>query len=256
MAFSYNGIFNIPERSILDKKLTKAFFLKNFDLSASEKKLLNNSILNMDWLASIRPHTANIPLIKNNDFLYEEIQLIVCTIANNQLGELANKCIALIQKYIPFQIILIIEDANDFVINICDKRINLNDTNKRILEKQLTTTPISKLYKNEITATFFDALHFSVLDKTNLETTYKSYIQAIVQFQTASITGSFNKRSQIRTEEDMLALATIESIEKEVLRLSNLMKAATQINNRVSLNMEIQNQRKQIENIKYKLGTI
>ena len=45
-----------------------------------------------------------------------------------------------------------------------------------------------------------------ILDKTNLETTYKSYIQAIVQFQTASITGSFNKRSHSRTEEDIINL--------------------------------------------------
>ena len=36
MSFSFNNILNIPERSILDKRLTKAFFLKNFDLSVTE----------------------------------------------------------------------------------------------------------------------------------------------------------------------------------------------------------------------------
>ena len=256
MSFLYNNIFNIPERSILDKKLTKAFFLKNFDLSATEKKLLNNSIQSMDWMASIKPIIANIPAVKNDNYAYEEIQIIVCTITDNKLTELADKCIVLLQKYIPYQLIVIVEDTTHFVINACDKRINLNDSSKRTIDNYNTTTAFSKLYKNEIITSFFDALDFSILDKTNLETTYKSYIQAIVQFQTASITGSFNKRSHSRTEEDMMLLANIETIEKEVVRLSNQIKKETQLNNRVSLNIEIQNQRKEIEKIKNKLGTI
>jgi hypothetical protein len=236
MSFLYNNIFNIPERSILDKKLTKAFFLKNFDLSATEKKLLNNSIQSMDWMASIKPTIANILAVKNDDYIYEEIQIIVCTITDNKLNELAEKCIVLLQKYIPYQMIVIVEDTTQFVIN--------------------TTTILSKLYKNEIISSFYSALDFSALDKTNMETTYKSYIQAIVQFQTASITGSFIKQSHSRTEDDMMLLANIETIEKEVVRLSNQIKKETQLNNRVSLNIEIQNQRKEIEKIKNKLGTI
>ncbi|MEC4005512.1 DUF4391 domain-containing protein [Flavobacterium sp. SUN052] len=256
MPFLYNNIFNIPERSVLDKKLTKAFFLKNFDLSATEKKLLNNSIQSMDWMASIKPTIANIPAVVTDNYAYEEIQIMVCTIADNKLNELADKCIVLLQKYIPYQMIVIVEDATHFVINACDKRINLNDSNKRTIENYNTTTAFSKLYKNEIITSFFNALDFSVLDKTNMETTYKSYIQAIVQFQTATITGSFSKRSHSRTEEDMMLLANIETIENEVVRLSNQIKKETQLNNRVSLNIEIQNQRKEIEKIKNKLGTV
>lgn len=256
MSFLYNNILNIPERSILAKKLTKAFFLKNFDLSTSEKKLLNNSIQNMEWLASIKSTNANIPIVKNDNYVYEEIQIIICTITDNKLSELAEKCIVLLQKYIPYQMIVIVEDTTHFVINTCDKRINLNDSSKRTIENYSTTTILSKLYKNEIISSFYSALDFSVLDKTNMETTYKSYIQAIVQFQTASITGSFSRRSHSRTEEDMVLLANIETIEKEVLRLSNQIKKETQLNNRVSLNIEIQNQRKEIEKIKNKLETI
>ena len=256
MAFLYNNIFQIPERCVLDKKLTKAFFLKNFDLSVVEKKLLNNSIQSMDWLASIKPSSANISTVVNSHYAYEEIQLFVCTVADNLLNELADKCIQLFQKYIPYQMLVIVEDSSHFVLNASDKRINLNDANKRTIESYSTTTPLSKLYVNAISTSFYEALHFSALDKTNLETTYKSYIQAIVQFQTASITGSFYKRNHIRTEEDMKLLNAIDVKEKEILRLSNLIKTATQMKSKVSLNMEIQMQRKEIEEIKNKLGTV
>ena len=253
MEFSYNNIFKIPERSILDKKLTKAFFLKNFELSVVEKKLLNNSIQSMEWLASIKPSIANIPALVNSNYSYEEIQIFVCTVNDNQLNELADKCIALLQKYIPYQMLVIVEDESDFVINATDKRINLNDASKRTIERYCTTSSLSKLYNSELSKAFYSSLDFAALDKTNLETTYKSYLQAIVQFQAATITGTFNKRSHSRSEEDMLQLAQIETIEKEVLRLSGQLKKETQLNNKVSLNIEIQNQLKEIEKIKHKL---
>ncbi len=255
MAFSFNDILNIPERSILNKKLTKAFFLKNFELSAIEKKLLNNTIQSMDWLACIKPFNANIPAVKNNEYVYEEIQIMTCTVSGNQLNEVADKCIMLFQKFIPYQIVVLVEDEFSFVVNTCDKRINLNDNLKRTVEKYITTPIISKLYKNEGYSLFFEVLNFSNLDKSNMETTYKGYIQAVVQFQASLITGSFNKRPQSRTEEDMVLLSNIDSIEKEVKRLTNQIKKETQLNKKVPLNIEIQNYRTEIENIKNKLGT-
>ena len=252
MAFSYNAIFNIPQRSLLERKLTKAFFLKHFDLSAGEKKILN-AIANMDWMASIKPSNANIPVIKNNEYIFEEIQVIICTLGGHNLNAFGEKCAVLLQKYIPYQILLIVEDEASFIVNACNKRINLSDTSKRIIEKHITTTAISKLYKNDLSALFFESLNFGKLDKTNLETTYKSYINAIVQFQTANVTGSYNQRSLKRTEQDMKSLMEIENLEKEIVRLSNQIKKETQLNNKVALNIDIQKQRTAIETIKSQL---
>jgi hypothetical protein len=256
MAFSYNKILNIPERCVLDKKLTKAFFLKNFDLSVVEKKILNNTIQSMDWIASIKPSNANIVAIKNNDIAYEEIQVISCSISHGALDMMADKCITMIQKYIPYPIVLIIEDEDSFVVNIANKRINQVDTNKRTIESIASTAIISKLYKSETSIAFFHALHFSQLDKTNLQTTYQSYVQAIVQYQASSITGVFQKRLNSRTETDLQTLQRIETLEKEVLALSNSIKKQTQINYKVSLNIDIQNKKNEIEQLKKELGNV
>ena len=63
MEINYNKIFQIPEAALLNKKLTKAFFLKHFKLSATEKKFLNQEIDEMLWLASLRPANINIPKV-------------------------------------------------------------------------------------------------------------------------------------------------------------------------------------------------
>lgn len=249
--FYYNSILNIPERLLVNKRITKAFFSKNFELKASEKKVLNQVITNMEWLASIKPSTANVPAIKNNTWVYEEIQVMTCS--THHLENNLQSCIELFQKYIPYQILLIVEDQNEFALNICDKRVNQNDKTKRTIDSYLTTKRISKLYKNTVTSAFFSALDYNQIDKSNLETLYKSYNRAIVQYQTANLTGSYTIRTQQRTDEDMQMLLKIEEIEKEINRLSSQLKKATQLNDKVSLNVKIQNKRKEIKQIKNKL---
>ena len=250
MEFQYNSILNIPERNVLDKRLTKAFFLKNFDLSASEKKLLNNSIQQMKWLASIKPITANIPAVINDEYKYEEIQVMVCTITDNTIDALAEKCMQLFQKYIPYQMLVIVEDSNEFKINACDKRINKSETSKRTIERYFTTNTLSKLYKNDLSDAFYKALDFGDLDKTNLELLYENYIRAIVQFQAASITGIYQKRTIARTKEDMEHLEGIEHLEGDIISLTIQIKKLSQLNEKVQLNIAIQKKRKEIQSLK------
>ncbi|EPR73440.1 Methyl-accepting chemotaxis protein [Winogradskyella psychrotolerans RS-3] len=253
MGFKYNNILNIPERNILDKKLTKAFFLKNFILSAAEKNVLNNSIQQMNWLASIKPITANILAVNNDDYKYEEIQIMVCTIADNTLDVFAEKCMQLFQKYIPYQMLVIIEDVNGFKISACDKRINKVEPSKRTIERYFVTDTLSKLYKNDLSDAFYKALDFGNLDKTNLELLYKSYIQAVVQFQAASITGSFQKRTNARNQEDMKHLEAIEQLERDIISLTSQIKKETQLNKKVHLNILIKKNRDRIDELKQML---
>ena len=149
---------------------------------------------------------------------------------------------------------VIIETDSEFIVNTCDKRINQNDSSKRTIVHHYFTNSISKLYKNDITDSFFKSLNFSDLNKTNLETTYKSYVQAVIQFQTAIITGMYEKRSQVRSEQDMLDLKLIESIENDIISLKSQLKKDSQINDKVELNLEIQYKRNEIEQIKSRLS--
>lgn len=255
MSFNYNKILNIPERAIISKKISKAFFIRNFELSSADKKILNEIVM-MEWLASIKPSNSNITLFQNENSIFEEIQVMTCMLSGNLIKGTIDKVTNLFQKHIPYPIVLVIENADEFVLNVCDKKINQNDKSKRTIEAFINSPNVSKLYKNEFVNAFFNGLDFAILDKTNLETTYKSYASAIVQFQTAIVTGTFNKRSSIRTDDDLKHLETIQKIEKEILTLSNQIKKESQLNTKVSLNIQIQKKRNEIEHLKTLLNTL
>ena len=75
---------------------------------------------------------------------------------------------------------------------------------------------------------------------------YKSYTQAIIQFIAASITGTYHKRSNNRTEQDMQHLAQIELLERDIISLKSQIKKESQLNEKVQLNIITQKKRKEI----------
>jgi len=254
MSYRYNDILNIPEHNLVQQRLTKAFFLRLPGLTSAEKKLVNSTIEQMEIIAQIIPEKSNIPAVVTDKDSYEQVLIIVCTVIGNQLDKEGDKCIHFIQKYISHQVVLLVEDTNGFRVNVAEKRINQKDTNKLTIERYFTTSTLSKLYKNQISSSFYEALNFTNLDKTNLELTYKSYIQAIVQFNAASITGTYQKRSNARTAQDMDFLEQIEQLERDIVSFMSQIKKETQLNEKVQLNIRIQETRKAISKLKEALS--
>jgi hypothetical protein len=103
---------------------------------------------------------------------------------------------------------------------------------------------------------FLNHLVYNTLDVTNLETLYSSYSSAILKFQTAHITGTFNSKRGPRTAQELQLLQEIEGLNSEIQKLTNRLKKETQMNQRVALNMEIQKLRTQIETTTNLLATI
>lgn len=247
-----NTILQLPERCVLNKKITKAFFKRNFELTTKEKALLDdvNMITSIEWVASLSPATSNINLYKDDDFLYEEVQVITIKSEATNFDKSYFKIIDLIQKYIPYPILAILYTDSQFIMNTCDKKINRNDSSLRTIDKSYHTEIIRLAEPTEAQQSFLNSLRFAALDKTNLKTFYDSYTQRIAALQMAAIKGSFTPRTQSRTAIDVENLERIATLEKEIAALQNLAKKETQLNQRIELNRRLQRKRIEIEQLK------
>lgn len=248
-------ILQLPERCILNKKITKAFFKRNFDLTSSEKNLLDdyNAITAIDWIASISQMNANVPAFNEAEASYEEIQVILVTTSPEGLLKLSNRIIDLVQKYIPYHILLVISDDIKTIWNACYKKINLIDNNKRTLVKKFTSNDFALDSTNKIHNDFLSALNFTKLVSNNLKLLYEGYIQCIVGLSASKIIGEFGTRTQEQTREDVERMEQITFLEKEIVTLSNIAQKESQLNVRIELNTKIQHNRKQIELLKNKI---
>ena len=247
-----NTILQLPERCLLNKKITKVFFKRNFELTSGEKTLLDDAtaVVQIEWLASISPASANINLYRDEYYLYEEVQVITVYSEATNFKDSYFKIFDLIQKYIPYPILLCVYSGNNFVLNTCDKKINQNDNTRRTIDKKYFTEIIKIDDESNEQKAFINSLGFATLDKTDLKTFYDSYTQRIVALQAAEISGSFMPRTQVRTQDDMENLEKIETLQKEINVLQNQAKKETQLNQRIEINTQLQLKRKQIEQLK------
>lgn len=239
----------------MNKKITKAFFKRNFDLTLTERKLIDdpNIILQIDWLASFKPEQVNIPAYKDDYTVVEEVQVISIRMGEVDFEKLNAKVIDLIQKFIPYHVALCVFNSSLAVFNASSKKINQNDSNKRTIEKSVTTKAIEY---NDITKnqnSFIESIIYANLDKHDLKNLFDSYTACITALQTANLTGVFVNRPIARSKQDVENLELIAKKENEILQLQNQAKKETQLNTQVKINAEVQHRRKEIEQIKQKL---
>jgi len=254
------GIINslqLPSKCIVNKKITKVFFKRNFPLTLSEKNLLDDfsAIKSIDWIASINPTSSNIPTYMDDLRTFEEIQVIVLETGAGNLEKLQGRLTELVQKYIPYHIVLIIHDGENTVWNVCQKRINANEPEKRVIENRVISELIPLDLPNDKQKKFLQELSFFKLEKVNLKKLYEGYTQRIVALKTADILGVYQPRTSERTREDLILLEKIEQLEKEIILLGSQAKKEVQMNRRVEFTAQIHQLKKEIETIKRKINS-
>lgn len=248
----YNDIFRLPDCCVLNRRLTKVFFEKNFKLLKEVKKTLSNEIVEMKWFATIKPSNANIPEYKYEDIIFEEVQLMLCKVSV-KLEKCASNVIKLFQANIPYQIILIIENQDYWLINACDQRVNRKDRCKRIIEGEYTSYPIQKIMGSSIIIEFAKSIDFSRLRKKNLKDFYQDVINAIIQVKSATITGEFRDDKLKDSKNIIDQIQKIEKMNKEIITLKNELKNEKLYSRRVIINVEIQKKKKSILEMKNNL---
>ena len=114
------NILQLPESCLVNKKITKAFFKRNFDMTSAEKNLLDdyNAISAIDWIASISQANANVPTYQDYESTFEEIQVVAVNTSPESLNKNAPKIIDLVQKYIPYHMILFVHNGVNSIWNV------------------------------------------------------------------------------------------------------------------------------------------
>lgn len=248
-------ILQLPRKCLVSKKLTKAFFYRNFELTPAETRLLESPevVMQMDWPASIRHDNANVPAYTAEEVVVEEIIVLLIQTGVEDLDKTGRKIAELIQKYIPYHILLVVYNETHFLLNTCDKRINQNDATRRIVEAHYFTESISLSAPSGKHSTFLESLAFAGLDKQNLRTCYDAITSRIAALQAATLRGGFTVRTKERTIQDVVCLERIAHLEAEVEILRNRAKKETQLSVQIALNAEIQGKRKEIAALKGRL---
>lgn len=245
--------FELPKGCYVNSRMPKNIFNNNpeFELRKEEKSILKDEINSIYFEYSLKPSLLNIPSYEDKDVRYEEIEIFKVNINNE--NKYVKVC-ELLQKYIQYPMLIIVEHNNFIKINLAVKKINKIDRNKLMIEEMIYTEWIDKDNLKSKEISFFNSLSISNCNTNNIFTVYKDYINCVKNFITSKYSNEFKIKSIEEVSNNSEVLDKINNLENEVDILKKNIKKESNMGTKVELNVKIKKIEKQIASLKNTLS--
>lgn len=229
-------LLNIDKRCVVDKRITKVAISNNSTLNTSEKKLLKEVINDIRWLASYKPFNSAIPEFITKTESYDEVEIISVGFSNVKYTK---QVVNLLQKSMPYPLVLLLEVENLFSVSVAKKSINQADKLKRTIDEVITSTWLNRKEDKKVNQDFLNQLNTKTFHNLHLKAFYESFTKAIHQYETSLLTGSFSPKDGKAIDKDAETLKQIEAIDKDIISLKSQIKKETVFSDKVRLNMNL-----------------
>ncbi len=250
MIDSFFKTLEIPESCRLDKKLFKKLFFENARMNTSEKKIFSSDISSIIWMYTLKNDTVNIKPYIDDDREYVEIAIIKA-----QLNEKKQhiKISEVIQRAIPYPVVLFLVNGTQICINTAPKRINKADKEKFTIEEYFYSDWIDLKTQEEIEQQFLENLNVKKFSFENFYHFYCDLTDRIIALNSARLTGTLSIKGGRESVERKVILDEIIELQANVKKLKNLIKKESQFHRQVEMNVEIKQNQSRIEDLKIHL---
>lgn len=232
---------DLPEGSRVDQRIPKKLLLENGAPTAADKRLINDSIDQMQWVAALKPNTIGLAEYKDGQREYLEIAVITISLRDSAKESSIARILELVHRAVPYPSLLLIAHQKEAVISLAHKRWSQADATKVVLDDAPTSVALSQVpdVKDPIAQAFLQSLTLSQ-PHVNLLALYESWITSLEALQSARLTGSFESKTTLEEITDRRrALFDCQRLQAEVDRIKVLAAKEKQIARQVVLNASL-----------------
>lgn len=243
----------IPDSCFLGKRVYKKQFYDNASLSKADQQRFSEQIDTVQWRYTLKPVTINIPKYIDEQREYLEIALLQVNLkgvipSDSQRSKLAD----IIQRAIPYPLVLVFVHEQQIAIQLAYKRINQADNSRLTLERSFDTGWINLHQPEVLQQDFLNDFAISHCRFNNLYQCYQDLVQRVVALNCAGYTGSY--RLSTDTEDNRQArLDQLRNHQQQLAQLRSELKKETRFNYKVELNMHIKQLDQTIQALKTQL---
>ena len=243
---SFLAKLEIPENCALNKRVFKKLFEENAKLDATDKKALKDDVQEIRWLYTLKPATINIPRYSDDVRDYPEIAILQVSLSSPAR---IKRLSALMQKAIPYPLILLFTHENSLSISLADKRVNQADKSKLVVEATIETGLINLRHPTAVQRQFLDDLSLKKLSFINFYAMYQDIFQRVVALNCAYLNGRYELKRE-NQENRVVILREIQTLEQAQAELLSKLKREKQMGRQVDLNGQIHKIASQMEKMK------
>lgn len=238
----------------LRKKLDKKMFYENAELNRKEKNVMIKYVERIELTYLLNPSTINIQPFIDDDHHFGAVMFITVTLRNNPSESHISGLRNIIHGSIPNPVIITFVLDQKLSVSTCMKRLNKVNKNNVVLGTIHQTTWFEPKGDEKIVREFLQTIHISNLRFSNFYDFYFDIYLAVKTFQDAEFVGKFKliKNEKDRKKQDNL-IRKIKKIKTEIIKIQNKVKKETQFNKKVELNIEMQQLKQRLAELKEQL---
>ncbi len=234
----------IPESCRLGKRVFKRLFFQKTQLGAADKKIFERDVDSILWQYTLKPSTIPVAVYRDDQREYVEIAVMQ---ANLRQPARHQRMAEMIQRAIPYPMLLVLACESRAAISLAGKRFNQADHSKVVAEEFFITDWFSPAAATGVAADFLTDMAIGKLPQTNFYALYNGWMERLIAFQCARFSGQYRlgaPGTDWRARRGRLAECV--RIEENITQLRRALKSETQFNRQVELNMRIKGVEKEL----------
>jgi hypothetical protein len=227
----------LPDSCRVYQRVPKKLLLENGTPTVADKRLINDGIADLLWLAALKPTTVGVPPYRDSVREYLEIAVLYLTLRTSTK---AARIVELVHRTVPYPLLLLLEQGERHGLSVAHKRWSQGEGGKTVLEDHVVVTEWDTDQDAELWVGFSGALALGRQPRTTLYALYQGWIDTLLALQVARITGAFavatnSEQAAVRR----VALEENARLDAEIARLRAAAAKEKQISRRVELNLEL-----------------
>lgn len=229
---------DIPGNCRVDQRVPKKLLVENGAPTASDKRQINDGIEEIQWLASLKPHTIGVPEYRDDVREYLEIAVLSVTLRNDaKAGRLAE----LVHRAVPYPVVLLLNTEQSLTLSVAHKRWAQNEADKVVLDGGVVAVTLpGKPPASAIETTFMQAFGLGRQPQTTLYALYQGWLDTLTALQAAQITGQFVvSATPEQAAARRVALHRCRDIDSQIASLRSSAAKENQLARQVAINLDI-----------------
>jgi hypothetical protein len=228
---------DLPDSSRVDQRVPKKLLIENAAPTAADKRLINDGIEELQWVAALKPTTVGVPDYRDEVREYLEIAVVRLSL---RASAKASRLRELVHRAVPYPLLLIEEHGERLGLSAAQKRWSQGEPGKIVLEGDVVAADWTAEHHVERWSAFRDALALGKQPRTSLYDVYQGWIDTLHALNASSVTGTFTVAANAKVASARRdALREFARLGAEIFRLRAAAAKEKQMSRRVELNLEL-----------------
>ncbi|MDO8771986.1 MAG: DUF4391 domain-containing protein [Burkholderiaceae bacterium] len=243
----------LPASCRVDQRVPKKMLIENGASTAADKRLLNDAIAEIQWVAALKPNTVGVPDYRDEEREYLEVAVLSIATrgaksANQERGASASDVPArsvnttrlaeLVHRAVPYPLMLLLATPQGLFLSLAHKRWAQNEAGKVVLDGDVATIDLAGDLSSAFP--FMQSLALACQPQATLMTLYQGWLDCLTALQAARYTGTFQAAGDpVQASARRAALRECQRLDQEAARLRTLAAKEKQMAKQVDLNLAL-----------------